>query len=262
MKQLPASYRAFAKEVRAAADTLASTGALYAFRKGSTQLFFLVDPLPVLDAAILPRLIPEPRDKDGLKKLVGEVAPGHAVVLDAWLKRALTRRALHEHAPKAKGAKKRYGTEPDIRKVVAPLITALKKACEKTDSQGISRERLAALLLNELGVSRSAAGLTSARKDGNGAPQNGDGRAAFLAALEALGAENPRQALLSVRDLRSRLSLGKQQFDALALQLMREGSVSLHHHDHPASLPEPERQRLIADTRGTYYVGIAPRRGA
>ena len=45
----------------------------------------------------------------------------------------------------------------------------------------------------------------------------------------------------SLRDLRARLSMSKDEFDETALRLQREGAVSLHHHDHPLALPEAER---------------------
>jgi hypothetical protein len=261
VKVLPTSYRTFGKEVRAAADRLAAEGKFHRHLKGKTPLFFPADPLAALDAAIPSKLAGAPLDKDALKRLVEEVTPGHGVVLDDWLKRAVANRQVYEHAPTAKGAKKRFGSEPDLRKLAAPLIKALRKAREGADAQGIPRQRLVQLLLEELGVSLEQAAARSSGDAKNGTVPNGIARTQFIAELTALGAENPRQALLSVRDLRARLALGKEQFDALALALMRDGAVSLHHHDHPASLPEPERRQLVQDGRGTYYVGIAPRSG-
>jgi hypothetical protein len=259
VKALPASYRGFVVAIRAAAETLADTGKLFRhFKTKATPLFFPAEPMATLDAAIQPRLTDRVLDKDELKRLVEEITPGHGVVLDAWLKRALERGALHEHAPKAKtDKKKRYGRDPDLRKLFAPVFTALRKAREGLDERAIPRQRFAKLLLEELEVSLDGGGATSGHDACTGA--NGDARSQFISALAALGAENPRQALLSVRELRSRLGLAKAQFDAVALDLMRDGAISLHHHDHPASLPEVERRQLIQDASGTFYVGIAPR---
>jgi hypothetical protein len=260
-KVLPPSYRTFAKEVRAAAERLADAGELHRHPKGKSLLYFSADPLTALDAAIPARMAGKALDKHELQRLVEEVSPGHDIVLDQWLKHAVAQGLLHEHAAAAKGAKKRFGPEPDVRKLAAPLVAALRKARDKADVKGIPRERLAEILLEELGLSMERAAVRTPSKANNGALANGDARTQFLAALAALNAENPRQALLSVRDLRSRLALGKERFDTLALELMRDGVISLHHHDHPASLSEPERQQLVQDARGTYYVGIAPRSG-
>jgi hypothetical protein len=56
------------------------------------------------------------------------------------------------------------------------------------------------------------------------------------------------------------MRLDKEHFDRLALELSREGIVTLHHHDFPASLSPSERTELVQDERGTHYVGIAIRR--
>lgn len=260
VKKLPASFSAFSKQVRDAAERLSKAGEIHRHLKGKTALYFPAEPLAALDAAIPPRLAGQALDKAELRQLAEEVTPGHAVVLDEWLKRALAQRLLYEHAPAPGGAKKRFGAEPDVRKLAAPLLKALQKARDSADANGIPRERLAEILLQELGVSLGDAAQGTPGKASHNAP-NGHTRSQFLAALTELVAQNPRQALLSVRDLRARLGLGKDQFDALALVLMRDGAISLHQHDHPMSLPEWERQQLVDNARGTYYVGIAPRSG-
>jgi hypothetical protein len=260
VKKLPASYRAFSKQVRDAAERLSNAGEIHRHLKGKTALYFPAEPLAALDAAI-PRLAGRALDKVELKQLAEEVTPGHAVVLDEWLKRALTQRLLYEHAPATKGAGRRFGAEPDVRKLAAPLLKALRKARDNTDANGISRERLAELLLEELGVSLGDATRRIPSKANDDNAPDDKARSRFLAALAELVTQNPRQALLSVRDLRARLGLGKDQFDALALVLMRDGAISLHQHDHPMSLSERDRQQLVDNARGTYYVGIAPRSG-
>ncbi len=262
MKELPPSHRPFAKEVNAAVQRVVVHGDVYRFLKGKKALLFPAEPLMTLDNAISPRLVEAPLDKEGLRRLVEEVAPGHAIVLDAWLKRALTQRTLYEHPASSKGAKKRYSSsppEPDLRKLFAPLLTAARKARQSLDAKGIAPEKLGRLVMEALGVAGEKSAALVADKPGNGNPPNGDARAQFLGALTTLGTENSRDALHSVRDLRARLALSKEQFDSLALALMRDGAISLHHHDHPASLPEQERRQLVQDSRGNYYVGIAPR---
>ena len=259
-KALPASYQQFAKEAAALVRELADRKEAHCFRKGKTDLFFLRDPIPVLDVAILHRLTETPLEKDALKRIASEFAPGHGIVFEEWLKRALARGALFEHTPASSKAK-RYGTEPDTRKSFGPL-TALRKALGRMETQGISKTRIAHLLLRELGLPQPvAAEVGGQATPGSDGATDTSWRAGFLSALRELAAENPREALLPVRELRARLALTKAQFDTLALGLMREGAISLHHHDHPASLTQSERDELVQDARGTYYIGIALRRG-
>jgi hypothetical protein len=260
-KALPKPYQPFAAEAVAALRQLADGGTVKVFRKGSSELFFPAEPLGVLDQALFRRIPAGPLEKEALKDLANDAAPGYAVVFEDWLKSAVAGKRLYEHAPLPGSKKKRYGTEPDVRKSLGPVLVALQKVLLKTAALGISKERVAAVLLSELGVA-AAVGVpaSSGAAASNGARTNG-ARGRFLAALGELVAEKPSEALWRVRELRERLTLSKAEFDALALQLMAEGAITLHHHDYPKAMPEAERSQLVEDARGTHYIGIAPRRG-
>jgi hypothetical protein len=68
-----------------------------------------------------------------------------------------------------------------------------------------------------------------------------------------------RGALIGARDLRREAQLEKQHFDQAVLELARQGKVSLHRHDYPTGLTESEREDLVYDGAGNYYVGVALR---
>lgn len=257
-KHVPVSHKKFVTE--ALVLSLADKGELFFSKKG--KKVFPTDPFAEIDAKLPDSAARDPIEKAALKELVHQAVPGYEAVFEDWLKRALAERRLFVHTL-GKG-KKGIGREPDISASLKPVEKALKTALAKLDAQGVSRERVGALLLEALGLSKQAIplranGTSNVSKSSQTAP--GDRRAQFLSALERLASDNPRQALHSVRDLRSRLDLGKREFDTLALELAREGVVSLHHHDHPAGLPDIERLQLIQDDRGTHFNGIAPRRG-
>ena len=71
-----------------------------------------------------------------------------------------------------------------------------------------------------------------------------------------------RGALVGSRDLRRAAQLDKFPFDQAVLELARQGRLSLHRHDYAASLSPAERDDLVTDGAGTYYVGMALRHGA
>ncbi len=71
------------------------------------------------------------------------------------------------------------------------------------------------------------------------------------------GAE--RGALVGIRELRRVARLPKMEFDQAVLNLSRQGRLSLHRHDFPASLTSLERDDLVQDGNGVYYVGVALR---
>lgn len=69
-------------------------------------------------------------------------------------------------------------------------------------------------------------------------------------------------ALVSVRDLRRSLEfqeVNHDAFDRAVLQLGRQGRIALHRHDYVSSLTSAERDELVTDGQGNYYVGIALR---
>ena len=69
-------------------------------------------------------------------------------------------------------------------------------------------------------------------------------------------------ALVSLSDLRRSLSTefpGKAVFDQAILQLAATDRFALHHHDFPSSLSQEEREALVLDEFGNYYIGIALR---
>lgn len=278
-KHLPVSHQKFATPTLL--KSLAENRQVVAFMNGKTARFFSAEPLTEIDRHLPADFAGTPVESDALKAKIVEVIPGHEVVFDIWLKQALSRRVLFEHAPERPKGKKRYGSRPDLRTGLKSVLKALQTALKKFDVQGVSREQVAGALLGELGVSMRAVRVPEAKEastPGLSAPERSvpepsarvptpnaetrdDGRSQFVTALKALSEERPCEALLSVRELRPRTSLAKEQFDRIALELAREGFISLHHHDHAAALPESERAQLIEDARGTYFNGIAPRRG-
>lgn len=69
-----------------------------------------------------------------------------------------------------------------------------------------------------------------------------------------------RGALVTFRELRRAAQLEKHAFDAAVLDLARQGRLMLHRHDHPAGLSPQDRDQLVTDGAGNYYVGAAMRR--
>jgi len=69
-------------------------------------------------------------------------------------------------------------------------------------------------------------------------------------------------ALVSLRDLRRSLEAeipDKATFDQAVLRLAESERVALHHHDYPNGLSQEEREDLVVDDQGSFYMGIALR---
>jgi hypothetical protein len=81
----------------------------------------------------------------------------------------------------------------------------------------------------------------------------------ILEGISRLQPIGQKRALVSIRELRRFLPLSKSDFDRAVLDLALQGRVALHHHDFPTSLTPVEREELVQDKQGTYYVGIVPK---
>jgi hypothetical protein len=187
-----------------------------------------------------------------LAKHAGSKNRGTQDLVKEWLKGAVARGEVFLYPPAGGSRVKRYWKEPDATALLKKVVTELKKVLESSAGRHVTKERVLDLIAKELGLDARVAGGSSAT----------DERQRFLDGLKEYTREQPKNALLSVRELRPRVGLDKQRFDAIALELQREGIVVLHHHDHPESLAEAERTRLIVGEKGVHYHGIALRSGS
>jgi len=73
-----------------------------------------------------------------------------------------------------------------------------------------------------------------------------------LIELRASLQTEPRPSLATQRKL-------KAEFDEAVLSLYKDRRVYLDRHDHPMRLSDAERQYLVSDGAGNYYVGITLR---
>jgi len=83
--------------------------------------------------------------------------------------------------------------------------------------------------------------------------------ALILKGIARLQPPGQGRALVSIRQLRRSMAVPKAAFDRIVLSLALKGKVALHHHDFPSSLSPEERDELVRDEQGTYYVGIVPK---
>lgn len=257
-KKLPKPLQARHAEVLEALKELAASGDLFGYVTTKAERFFAADPIATLD-----RVVPEILDRSGpldpkaILRAVAAAAPGHEEPLAAWMKTAPKRRLIFEHAPAPKSRAKRFGSTPDLRRLLSKTLAELHKALAAIEADGVPRERVLETIREDLGL--SAAPIAKAPESSAPSTSMPSDRDVVRAALDKLVTERPAGTLLHARDLRARTPLDKERFDAAALALSREGVVVLHHHDHPAALSEEERRALITDGRGMFYIGIAPR---
>jgi len=131
------------------------------------------------------------------------------------------------------------------------------KLCSRIPDEAAFRAELdAARVVIEAGYRRLGGPLP----DGRGSVRDelvGDEPVGDEVVLEALGMAEPRKGLLvtAPRIYRALPEVAKAEIDAALLRLQEARRVILHRHSNPQSLSDEERQSLIQDVAGNYYVG-------
>ncbi len=67
-------------------------------------------------------------------------------------------------------------------------------------------------------------------------------------------------APISLTELRRSLpseTSGKPSFDRVVLRMAEKGTIILHRHDYPDSLNRRERDAMVTDERGNYFIGVS-----
>lgn len=187
------------------------------------------------------------------------------------LQAAVGRADIFRHPRLPTGKTDLYGIRPPV---LEPYLKDLGKQLSKvvatlTDS-GVPRDDLRRALIQMLESTGIAfgSGLSNRQIDEDveaapsAAPSDSQGTAKTVDLITLMKRIEPgaeRGALVGARELRRFAQLDKATFDSAVLGLAAQGKLSLHHHDFAASLSQQERDELVTDGFGTYYIGMALR---
>lgn len=217
-------------------------------------------PLELAPDAVLRSLRDGPLLAAELQKRVKQVLPGLAGKdLSAVLADLVAAGKVYERRKRGKNGKPTKTVEsyvlggPPAADFIAPVLASWKEVHAEASAAGVKDEALITALLEAL----SAAGFSVPASGTAAAPV--DDRADVLRGVQVLEAREGQGALIPMRKLREALRLNKARFDAAVLGLYAEDAVILHHHDYVGSLTEAERNELVLDRHGNYYVGVALR---
>jgi hypothetical protein len=247
-KLLPPDYKKADKGIVEAATRLAANRELYRWSSARKVRFFAGDPFDMLAQSVTQALANGPLSEPELKLRLESSHRGFGDLLKEWFKGALARGDVFVHLP-AKGSKvKRFGVTPDVGGLLKTVFVALRKVLATTAGRRVRKAQILEAISAELDTTLPSGSESQATE-----------RERFLVRLCAFALETKTEGLLSIHELRARLPFDKQHFDRVALELMRDELVTMHHHDFPESLSDPERAELVVDTRGNHFVGIALR---
>lgn len=214
------------------------------------------------EAAFVSGAIAALLDKKGpqTKAVVLKAAKGiSATVAANALQSLIDSRRVFEHPPIGKSKIVKYGAmppapEPYLEQVSSQLATTV----SHLTSVGVKRDVLARAVLEM--IAQCGLSLPQCVPSSSTQSENVSHRALdLLMLMKQIEVGADRGALVSVRDLRRAAKLNKSHFDGAVLDLARSGKIMLHRHDYPSGLSPAERDELITDDAGSYFVGVAIR---
>lgn len=191
-----------------------------------------------------------PQTAAQLKKSVKGISDAEFASLLAAL---LAEHVLYRHPPYGIRKQEAFACQPPQPELyLAEWRAPLAKLVTELTSAGIDRQQLTqafARLLEDVGLPLTlhSSPRTAAVPD-------------LLSLMRQIEPAADQGALVTFRELRRAAPLDKGTFDAAVLELARQGRLMLHRHDHPAGLAPRERDQLVTDGAGNYYVGAAIRR--
>jgi len=241
--------------IQPALKELVDAGRAHVWQPGKTPYFTLFEPRNTALEIILKALTQGPLTEKELVGWVRKRLPGYQV---RHLKEHVSHSKQVYEYPKYGKVKIRYGLEPPepgpyLSKALQDIIAVQ----ELLVPFHVSLEAIHEALGRELGLEHETSAPSRERLQGEGLFRHAE--PLILEGITRLQPPGQRRALVSIRELRRSVSLAKSVFDKTVLSLASQGKVALHHHDFPTSLSQTERDALVQDERGTYYVGIAPK---
>jgi hypothetical protein len=191
-----------------------------------------------------------------LPALKKEVKGLSAAQFDEILERQIAGRQLFHHPPAGKKGKALIGSQPPRPEpYLAEMAASLQKTVELLRSADVSIESLRRALIQMIESAGVPFGSTSDTSSRRARIESVD----LESLMRRVEPAADRGALVAPRQLRPLTNMTKGDFDRAVLELAAAGRISLHRHDYVASLTDDERNDLVTDGLGTYYVGLALR---
>jgi hypothetical protein len=241
--------------IHPALEDLVRTGRAYIWQPGKTPLYSRLDPWVAALDMIKSALADGPMTEKDLVGRVRKRLPGYQA--KHFRDHVSAADGILEH-PRHGKVKTRYGLKPpEPGPYLSKAAQEILLIHRLLSPFHVSLEAIHDALGRELGLEHGKKALMPERPRAERTSREAE--PLILEGIHRLQPPGQRRALVSIRELRRSLSLGKRVFDEAVLSLALQRKVALHHHDFPTGLPQDERDELVRDEQGTYYVGIVPR---
>ena len=244
-KALPLAYRPPQKQWKAVLAEAVRAGALHRWPIGRGGRYAARPHEDALREKVLAALADGPRSEPELKKELPSAAHDRlAGLLGRWAAQG----GVYAHGKQ--GRSRVWGTRPaeDLDYVLRPALLGL---LAQMAARGFAEAAVRAALSRQLG----------------GRPAHDVNRpdpATLIARLRELNPQVDGGALVYLPHLRTAMRdvlPDKPGFDRLVLSMLEQRRVQLQSHPVPSQLKPEERESMIEDGRGSYYMAIGLRQG-
>jgi hypothetical protein len=231
-------------------------------RKGGLPRYWVHDPRTLTRKRILEALADQALTSAEVGKALAKFKPRISAADRNHHLRVLVEEGKVFKHPKL-GRTERLGLHPpDPKPYLEKVMAQFEAVCAKLATAGVSRADVAKAVLERAGeparVKRPSEPEVTVGAIQPPAPTATSpaalGDRIFVKMIEI----EPRArtgALVSLRNVRRAMSIGKEDFDAAVIDLANRGRIMLHQHDFPGGLTEQERAELVDDRKGHLYVG-------
>jgi hypothetical protein len=256
---LPSDRRPSLGELKSQLKQMTESGRIWSFYSPNRTTYWAAfDPAEHARSQILATLDRCPLTLAQLKDQVKGL-PGYDRTqkpIQRHLEPLLDQGRVFEHPPLGPQRKPRFALQPPEP---APYLAPLAEDLERTGRKlGLSRKAVYLALGSVMGfniTSKTTAPEQPASPRAVRPPSATTEQRVIEAAVKVKPAA-AQGALASIRDVRRAAALPKTEFDRAVLNLARQGRIKLHFHDYPASLSPQQRDDLVRDEAGRYYVGL------
>lgn len=255
-KAFSGPYRTDAKDLEALLEELVARGRVHRFApyRSKQHRYWTRDLAQYTRATLSERLTRTPMTKaEAIKAVQSSLKDQSAAQLGRTFDELLAEKQLRKLPWLIGSRSTRYGTRPPDP--AEYLQDALDKVAEALAKDGITRADVDLALVK---LSRRATGNVVEPNAGS------MGRGARQVILDHLAVLDParRGALVPIEDVRREVAdrvSDKAAFDGAVIELARSGEVALHRTDDPGGLGHLEREGMVSDGQGGYFIGIALR---
>ncbi len=171
-------------------------------------------------------------------------------------------RKLFEHPPFGRQRAARLSVNPpDPSLYLAKVKKEIEFVCKLLEKQGVTKPDVFDSVCSLLGYESAKKTQQFQRIDHSDSAMLNHACRKIIDKITEIEPAAHNQAPVWIPDLRSSLDLPKEIFDRAVLALFRQSKVFLNRHVHPSQMNEKERDQMIPDGKGNYYVVMVLRKG-